>query len=518
MAELKKFKAKIKYSFLILVSCTLFSAPFFANAVNYGSEFYSSGLYSATQPAPPIASPVAGIYNSVRSVTLSATSSSIIRYSSSAIPSSCSSDSLYSAPLTISYSQTIYVRACNSVGNFSTSSFSYIIDGIAPIISAISVNSTNSSAAISWHTNKPASSMIDYGATSSYGASTALANIAPRVSDHNILISNLSPCTTYHYKVRSSDSALNESASPDQTFATTGCSEDTVSLDAAPINFSTAPILSAAPIVPGGGFATIANGNKLIFNAGMDVKKMAISLSRDFSTASIEDYVPDKEINICTSSCTVYIKFFTASGGASDIIEKNIIIEQKKPAITPPTPPIISPSVFPVVKELKPGAQDSSIKSLQKFLNQNGYKIAATGNGSLGQETDYFGALTTQALIKFQINNKLTGEKGYLGVKTQEFINSFKNTGAVASATKILTLKSTLSRGSKSNEVAIIQEWLASTDLYPEKLITGYFGTATERAIKKFQLKYGIVTSEINPGYGIVGPNTRKKLLEIFDK
>ncbi len=77
----------------------------------------------------------------------------------------------------------------------------------------------------------------------------------------------------------------------------------------------------------------------------------------------------------------------------------------------------------------------------------------------------------------------------------------------------------TLRRGSQSEEIRALQKLLATdTTLYPEALITGYFGAFTERAVQRFQAKYGIVsegTAETT-GYGLVGPKTRVKLTQIF--
>ena len=42
------------------------------------------------------------------------------------------------------------------------------------------------------------------------------------------------------------------------------------------------------------------------------------------------------------------------------------------------------------------------MKALQQFLNAQGFTIAKTGPGSLGQETSLFGPATKAALIKFQ--------------------------------------------------------------------------------------------------------------------
>lgn len=88
-----------------------------------------------TAPSNPVASPIAGRYiTSPQSVTLSATGSDSIRYSTSSTPADCSSGTLYSdsTPIIVSSSETIYVRACNSGGS-STGSFAYVIDTISPL-------------------------------------------------------------------------------------------------------------------------------------------------------------------------------------------------------------------------------------------------------------------------------------------------------------------------------------------------------------------------------------------------
>lgn len=64
-----------------------------------------------------------------------------------------------------------------------------------------------------------------------------------------------------------------------------------------------------------------------------------------------------------------------------------------------------------------------------------------------------------------------------------------------------------LKRGSTGQGVSRLQEFLKTmSDIYPEGLVTGYFGALTERAVKRFQAKYGIEQ------VGIVGPKTRARL------
>ena len=46
--------------------------------------------------------------------------------------------------------------------------------------------------------------------------------------------------------------------------------------------------------------------------------------------------------------------------------------------------------------------KDDEVLKLQKFLNTHGYILSSFGNGSQGNETNYFGKRTKSALIKFQ--------------------------------------------------------------------------------------------------------------------
>lgn len=88
-----------------------------------------------------------------------------------------------------------------------------------PILSAIyaSVNST-SSATVTWTTNEPADSQVQYGLTDNYELSTGL-DMSP-VNTHSQTIYGLSPATKYHFRVRSRNDLGNLSFSDDKTFTT----------------------------------------------------------------------------------------------------------------------------------------------------------------------------------------------------------------------------------------------------------------------------------------------------------
>ena len=91
--------------------------------------------------------------------------------------------------------------------------------------------------------------------------------------------------------------------------------------------------------------------------------------------------------------------------------------------------------------------------------------------------------------------------------------------GDPASSTKRLLFGRVLTLGMSGDDVRALQQALAvRPDIYPEGLITGYYGTLTERAVKQFQKLEGIVGSGTpeTTGYGQVGPLTLPKINELM--
>lgn len=97
--------------------------------------------------------------------------------------------------------------------------YNYGGDVIPPAISLVSAsNITSISAVLNWTTNEVSTSDADYGFTTNYGLSAAFNG--DLVTSHSLLISNLYPNTTYHYRVKSRDPSGNETVSGDYTFTT----------------------------------------------------------------------------------------------------------------------------------------------------------------------------------------------------------------------------------------------------------------------------------------------------------
>lgn len=187
---------------------------------------------------------------------------------------------------------------------------------------------------------------------------------------------------------------------------------------------------SNVPVAPTSGFKIITNQgvstttNRLVtlnFNAGSDVKKMAISLTGDFSDASQENYSPTKQIDLCSKlggliknpTCpdgqyTVFVKFYTAYGVASNVVSTKINLATK--------PVITTFAIF--VKPLSFGMTSSDVRRLQTLLAT---KPEIYPEGKI---TGYFGLLTKKAVQNFQLHYGVVTSKsdsgfGYVGPKTR---------------------------------------------------------------------------------------------------
>jgi peptidoglycan hydrolase-like protein with peptidoglycan-binding domain len=171
-------------------------------------------------------------------------------------------------------SSTQYLWQCAGSNGGSTASCSASIpagpDTAAPIISSVATASvTSSSALISWTTDEPSDTQIEYGLTTSYGSQTTLSSSL--VTSHAQTISGLSPNTTYHYRVRSKDSSNNQAVGTDQTFTTS----------------TEAP---AAPVTPASG--------DIVSN--LSAAKRIISWN---DNVGVPGGIPDRSTKCVTSAC-----------------------------------------------------------------------------------------------------------------------------------------------------------------------------------------------------------------------
>jgi len=86
-----------------------------------------------------------------------------------------------------------------------------------PTITDINAVATASSATITWATNEPATSLVDYGFTSSYTDSISDPSLTVA---HSMTLTGLDPDAVYHFEIVSEDGNGNVAASGDLTFIT----------------------------------------------------------------------------------------------------------------------------------------------------------------------------------------------------------------------------------------------------------------------------------------------------------
>ncbi len=128
--------------------------------------------------------------------------------------------------LTNGTSYAVKVQAVNAVGDgdyTGTSSGSPDQNTSPTVVGVPSVTASETSAVITWSTNKNTSTRVDFGLLTT-SSSTPEYNQDARVLNHTVTISNLLPCTTYSYRAKSYDSLSQLATSTERSFTTAGCS------------------------------------------------------------------------------------------------------------------------------------------------------------------------------------------------------------------------------------------------------------------------------------------------------
>ena len=113
------------------------------------------------------------------------------------------------------------VKSRDAAGNLAVSSNQTFttLDTIPPVISALVVSSVSTTTAtITWVTDEPADTQLDYGTTTAYGSQSPLDSRL--VTAHSVTLSGLLPGATYHCRARSRDAAGNLALSANLTFQT----------------------------------------------------------------------------------------------------------------------------------------------------------------------------------------------------------------------------------------------------------------------------------------------------------
>lgn len=196
-------------------------------------------------------------------------------------------------------------------------------DRTPPNISNIASIPGSNSAVITWDTDEPATSQVEYGPTISYGSSTVRDNAL--VTSHSVSILNLEPEEHYHFRVKSEDGAGNLAISNDQQF-TTGSSD------------TFPPIISEIEIVEGANSAVVM---WLTDEPADSQVEYGLTTSYGSSTDLDSRLVTSHRVVIrdLTPSTNYHFKIRSADGAL------NVAVSDDQPFRTTPadtTPPVIS--------------------------------------------------------------------------------------------------------------------------------------------------------------------------------
>ncbi len=166
--------------------------------------------------------------------------------------------------------------------------------------------------------------------------------------------------------------------------------------------------------------------------------------------------------------------------------------------------------------------QNSSQQSATSQNNSNA-SGQSSGSGS-SQSTATSGLVQALAQVsEIKTEARSSGGGGGGGSSSSRTTNTAKKTTNTTASTNVsskallgasigVKVSSYMKAESKGEDVKRLQKILAQDkSVYPEGLVTGYFGPLTLMAVKKFQVKYGIAKPG-DDGYGFVGPKTRAVL------
>ena len=117
----------------------------------------------------------------------------------------------------------VTLYACDLRGNCMDSASFYTFtteppDLTPPLITNVNVVTTDVAATVTWTTNEPADSKVEYGLTTNYEKPAVSA--APLVSQHSLQLTGLQTQSTYHFRLSSRDFNSNLATTGDLTFQT----------------------------------------------------------------------------------------------------------------------------------------------------------------------------------------------------------------------------------------------------------------------------------------------------------
>ena len=459
------------------------------------------------------------------------------------------------------------VATVSGLHEFSTLSHSTPIVAPANITSVAAASTTASGATIAWTTDKGATSQVEYGLSTGYGGLSSYS--AAFTTAHSVSLANLEPGTTYHYRVKSTDEAGNITFSTDQTFTTSaptapqpaptavstlvigGYDQSSVDLtwqaasQNTDISYEYDVRYSTSPI-------TEANYSSAVEAQLTPVYHSDLSPSGTERNYIIAGLSPDTTYYFAvrakhqTSDWSAVSNVVSAktTTGASVITSGNPQQASSAPASVPssgsggggayrareeygtgslgnaassfePTTLKVEPADNQIVFEWNNPGEANFVRTV--VVRKEGSYPASPSDG----QTVYEGrgkTFTDTAVVNgttyyyslYSYNHSKTYSapvRVSLAPKSGANEVTFNESGSLVSVAPVFHFVQSHKKGDKNVEVEHLQEILALENVsFPANMVTGYFGSITENALKEFQTKHGLAVT------GTVDAATQAKL------
>lgn len=346
-----------------------------------------------------------------------------------------------------------------------------------PIISGVGAdNITQSSAVISWTTDVPATTRIDYGATTNYEISSIIDSGLRTF--HQVQFSPLDTGTTYHYRVRSADASGRERVDTDRTFMTKPPPDFTPPSEITSLQVASATVTSLV-------LTWIASGDD-----------GSIGTSTSYEIRTSYTTIPDIGALQWWNNATVLANTLTPKGPGS---QESYTAQD-----------LATSTKYYVAVRARDKAGNISPISISDI--KSGTTLAAPPSTYIGAPVSTSSPATSTSMTIATSTSGIPPPPPVGGPVSP--VAPTPLVSPPASAAFLFSGTGILSYGMRNEDVKTVQRILIAKGFLKEGSDSGFFGLLTRTAVRKFQCAQKIICSGSprTTGYGVVGAKTRAKL------
>lgn len=264
--------------------------------------------------------------------------------------------------------------------------------------------------------------------------------------------------------------------------------------------------LKNALTIQAGAYET--NNRQVMIRFGLEnITQVALSNTPDFSASSFTSFEKQKTWRLSPGDGvkTVYARLRNAQGGMVSV--SDTIVLKETAVSVPVTPPVtqvpeeVKPSGPQFKRVLKRGLTGADVVLVQNELKKlNYFPKSIVANGVYGPTTEVSVKAFEKATAQ-KVDGIVDQATWNVLFKTVAQIVDPAPTGSVPAVQP--AQKPNLSRGASGDNVLWVQQKLMTLGFFPKNIVAnGYFGPATQAAVKAFQKAKGISQT------GTVGPLT----------